>query len=355
MKKNILWISVLVIIVVIITIISKNKKAADEINNIPLQEKYAGYQEINNQYQSDIFQVKLLCESYLRTPSTIYPIAIFPSLNNHLIVECDVATDEVSRFNTDYYKIDEYGEVQDIFKYKFDQYWPNFINEFIVFTNSKGGYYTTWPLDGDVTKHKMTELNSDFSWTDSTVDKEIVKIKDESSYYFIEYDNVTKYTQHFFYQDNKWQILWQKTLGYKQYTDDEKVYRYRHDLFQTGHPNSYFSENIKFLHFYPEEKMKYFHAAGSLNGGGHAKYNWRGKGFFQTKIGYDKFYFLIPKLVVERERHDGWKNRFYTVEKKKSAVTILQNSFFSNNKNFAFYSDTAKKLYIIRKKNKREN
>ena len=348
MKKKIFWGVSLIIIVAIFLTISKCQKDKAERNEIPLKAEFSNFQEINENYHSPDFQVKLLCESFLSSPSSQNPIRIFPSVNNNLVVECDIAKDEKSRFNYDFYKIDELGKIKDVFHFNYKKHYPHFINEFIVFTNDKSGYYSTWPSTGDITEHKMENLNDDFSWDKEKIEATILDIKNKSKYYFVEFDNITNYSQHFFYKDGEWNILWQKMQGYTQYSDNDKVYRYRNDVFETGNADSYLKENIKFLYFHPEEKMIYYHSGGGSTS--YTEYNWRGKGFFQTKIGNKDFNYLIPKLVIESESHDGWNKRFYTLIEKKRSVRNIEDSFYSTGKDFAFFTNAAKKLYLIKMK-----
>ena len=267
-------------------------------------------------------------------------------------MECDVAKDENSREDTDFYKLDKEGNVLDILHFIYDRHYPHFINEFIVFMDEKSAFYSTWPADGNKARVKMEVLNKDLTWDQHTVFLKIEDIKINSKYYFVEFDNSLNISQYIFYKDEKWQLILQQMPGYSQYSNSEKVYRYRKDIFRTGDTDSYIKENIKFLYFYPEEKMTYYHNIGG-GGGSSVAENWRGKGFFQTNIGDKIFKYFIPKLVVENEQFDGNKNRFYTVPQNKYAATHIGSTFYLPNVNskFAFYTSEAKKLYIIRNKN----
>ena len=324
-----------------------NEKA--NLNESPLPEKYSGFQEIDENYKSEDFEVKLLCESFLKTPSSTNPIRIFPSLNGNLIVECDVAKDENSREDTDFYKIDKDGNVIDVFHFKYERHYPHFINEFIVFTDEKSAFFSTWPSDGNKAKTEIEVLNNDLNWDKNIVISKIEDIKKNSKYYFVEFDNSKNISQYTYYKDNKWQLLLQKMPGYSQYSDEEKVYRYRKDIFQTGEPGYHLEGRTKFLYFYPEEKMKYFHYPGGGNASSKAE-NWRGKAFFKTLIGEKQFHFFVPKLVMEEEEHNNYKKNFYKLTKENYSVDNFKSAFYISEAGFAFYTDQAKKLYLITQK-----
>lgn len=322
-----------------------------EHNKKPLASEYENFQEINEHYHSDNFEVKLFCETQVSSSSSPNPIRIFPSVNNQLIISCDAEKNEATQGDMLYYKIKSNGTVEDTLHLSQNEYWPEFIDGFMVFTNNEKAFYTTWPQNGDTTRLMVNVLNADLSWSEEQVYQKIETVKKDCTYWFFE--NVTNnehyYRQFFFYQDKQWQMVWQKLPEYRSLDSSETANRYRNNVFRTGEEDPYLPENVTFLHFHPEEKLKYSHNIGGGNPG-FSVTNWRGKAFFKTKIGDRDFNFFVPHIAVEKEKFDGFKDRFYTVLAASYPARTFRPSFYISPNGFAFYSSNSQNMYIIRKK-----
>ncbi|UIR55052.1 hypothetical protein LZQ00_12260 [Sphingobacterium sp. SRCM116780] len=325
-------------------ILGRNKK--------PLASAYAHFQEINEKYRSENFEVKLFCETQALSSASPHPIRVFPSVNNHLIVSCDAEKNEKTQGDQIYYKINSDGARVDTLYLPQDEYSPEFIDDFMVFTNYDEAYYTTWPQNGDTTKQAIKVLNEDLNWAEEKVNQKIENAKKDGKYWF--FKNVTNndnyYMQFFFYQDRQWQMLWQKLPAYRSLDRSETADRYCIDVFWTGEEDFDLPDNVNFLHFHPEEKLSYDHHIGGGNPG-YSVTNWRGKAFFKTQIGGKDFNFFAPNIVVENEKFDDFKNRFYKVRDRDSGAIIFRPSFYISANGFAFYSSDSQKMYLIRKKN----
>lgn len=322
-----------------------------ERNNEPLDAAYANFEEINEKYHSDIFEVKLFCETEVTRSSSPNPIRIFPSVNDQLIVSCDAEKNDETQGDMLYYKVNSKGITEDTLHLSQNKYWPEFIDDFIIFTNDEKAYYTTWPQDGDTTTRAFKVLNEDLSWSGEKINQKIASAKKDGKYWFLK--NVTRndhyYMQFFFYQDEQWQMLWQEIPAYRSIDSSEDAGRYRDDVFWTGEQDPYLPENVTFLHFHPEEKLKYSHNIGGGSPGYSVK-NWRGKAFFKTKIGDRNFNFFEPHIAVEKERFDDYKNRFYTVLEANYSALHFRPTFYISPHGFAFYSSNSQSMYLIRKK-----
>ena len=344
-----IWIGVILIIGLGIYFLFPVDKLIIEHNDEPLAAKYAGFQEINEGYKSSVFEVSSVAKVVVSSAASPNPIRIFQSVNNQLIIDCDAKVNEDTKHDNRYYKLDTNGTVTDSIYIAYDGYWGNFIGRFIVYTKDKDAYYNTWPLNGDTTRRNLVELNADLAWDDENVEARIKAIKASAEYWFFSAveDKSVWYRKTYFYQDKKWQILWQKTPGYVNVLDEEGPFRYRKDLFRTGEVDFDIPKNVKLLHFHQEEKMKYYHIIGGGDGG-FSVYNWRGKGFFETKVAGRDFGFMVPKLVVEKERHHDYKPSLFTVEEPGSATDLYNPAFYHSPNGFSFYSPGAKELFLIR-------
>lgn len=322
-----------------------------ERNKEPLDAAYVNFQEISEKYRSDIFEVKLFCETQATHSSSPNPIRIFPSVNNQLIVSCDAEKNDETQGDMLYYKINSKGTSEDTLHLSQNEYWPEFIDDFIIFTNDDNVFYTTWPQNGDTTRLAFKVLNEDHSWAAEKINQKIASAKKDGQYWF--FKTVTKndhyFMQFFFYQNEQWQLLWQEIPEYRSLDSSEEAGRYRDDVFWTGEQDPYLPENVIFLHFHPEEKLKYSHNIGGGSPGYSVK-NWRGKAFFKTKIGDRDFNFFEPHIAVEKEKFDDFKNRFYTVIEPNYPAISFRPTFYISPHGFAFYSSTSQNMYMIQKK-----
>lgn len=338
-------------ITLLISIFSYSCHGILERNEQPLDSAYIAVQEINENYRSDIFEVKLFCETQVSSSSSPNPIRIFQSVNNQLIVSCDIEKNVETQGDIVYYKIKNNGTVEDSLQLNLNQYGPDFIDDFIIFTTDDQSYYTTWPQNGDTSRHTIQILNQDLNWNEEKVNKKIEQVKKNVPYWFLK--NVTKndqyYMQFFYYENKQWYLLWQKVSEYKSPDDQETANRFRKDVFWTGEIDPYLPENVNFVHFHPEEKLKYSH---NIGGGspGFSVTNWRGKAFFQTKIGENDFNFFSPHIAVEKEKFDNYKNRFYTIVESSYPAITFRPSFYISPNGFAFYSSNSQSMYIIHQK-----
>lgn len=318
-----------------------------ERNDKPLAPAYTSFQEVDENYRSANVEVKLVCESQ----GYPHPIRVFSSVNEQWIVDADMETNEESQGERIFYKINENGIVIDTLLVNQTEYWPQFMGEFMVFTNYDQAYYTTWPLNGDTTKRNFKILNSELTWETAKLNQTIAAAKANASFWF--YKNVTKneiyYMQFFFYKDKQWQILWLKSPSYQSVNDNEEAARYQKEVLRTGDEDPYLPENVSFLHFHPLEKLNYSHNIGGGNPGFDVT-NWRGKAFFKTKIGDKDFNYFVPNIAVEKESFDEYENRFYSVPEPGSSGLNFRSSIFLANDSLAFYSSHRTKLFMIRQR-----
>ncbi|MDQ1141740.1 hypothetical protein [Pedobacter agri] len=351
MKKMWIGIGIIFILGFGIYIFFPTEKLVLERNNEPVDSRYSAFQVIDEHYNSVIFEVKRVARVVVSSAASPNPIRIFPSVNHQLILDCDAKVDEDTKHDIRYYKIDQRGTVIDSIYVAYNGHWGQFINDFMVYTGDKNSYYNTWPLNGDTTGHKVVELNADLSWDADRVEAKIKVIKSAAKYYFfnsLSNENVW-YRQCYFYADKKWQLLWQKMPGYTQIPDEESASRYRKDVFRSGEVSFEIPKDVKLLHFHPEEKMKYSHIIGGGDGG-FSVYNWRGKGFFETTVADKNFQFMVTKLIVEKEKHNGYRPSLFTVEEAGAATNLYKPAFYHSSNGFSFYSPNAKELFLIKLK-----
>ncbi len=348
--KNWMWIVIgLVIVVAVFYLIRWKNAGVLERNKVPLDQAYLDFQEINEHYRSNLFKIERLCTVAMRSASSPEPIRVFPTVNQQLIIDADPEVDEETKHDYRYYKLDQQGKLVDSIYIRYEGYWPKFIDRFMVFSNDQKAYYTTWPLDGDTTRHHFVSLNADFSWPKDKIDQKIRAVKKSGNYYFFSAfrDHGKDFRWMAFYEQQQWYMLWEKMPGYTQVADEDSGYRYRSDVFHTGTPDPVIPEDVRLIHFYPEEKMEYKHVIG---GGAlpSSATNWRGKGFFSTDIAGRNFSFKVDQLVVEKEKYDRFKTRLYTLTEPGGAARIYEPAFYRSEHGFALYSGNWDELYIIK-------
>ncbi len=343
------WIGIIMVICLVVLLFYPFDKLVIDRNEEPLEAKYAAFQEVNERYRSSVFDVDLVAHVVVSSAASPNPIRIFTSVNNQLIIDCDAKVDEETKHDNRYYKLNKTGQIIDSIYLAYDGYWVNFIEDFIVYTSDKDAHYSTWPLNGDTTKHEVAQLNSDLTWSEEKVDEKIKSIKANALYYFFSsaVNNDVWYHRAYFYQDKKWQMLLQKMPGYVNIPDEEGPFRYRKDAFRSGEVDFQIPKDVKLLYFYPEEKIKYSHIIGGGDGG-FSVYNWRGKGFFTTKVAGKDFDFMVSKLVVEKEKHNGFKPSLFIVKEPGYASDLFNPAFYHSPNGFSFYSPSAKELYLIK-------
>ncbi|WP_313263293.1 hypothetical protein [Sphingobacterium sp.] len=351
MKKKWIWICMLLTIAVGICVFFSIDKLIIERNNESLDVNYASFQEINEHYRSGTFEVALVAKVVVSSAASPNPIRIFSSVNDQLILGCDARVDEETKDDTRYYKIDKTGKVADSIYDAYDGYWAQFIDDFIVYTSDRDDYYTTWPLNGDTVRHKVIELNADLSWDHEKVSAGVKAIKATAKYWFFSSfaNEGIWYRKTYFYADRQWKLLWQKMPGYTDIPNEESSNRYRKDIFRSGEYGFERPDDVKLFYFYPEEKIKYYHIIGGGDGG-FSVYNWRGRGFFETSIAGKNFQFMVPQLVVENEKHDGFKSSLYIVREPGASCDIYNPAFYHSPHGFSFYSPDPKQLFLIKVK-----
>ncbi|SOD18334.1 hypothetical protein [Pedobacter xixiisoli] len=341
------WASIMALITTLFSPACNSRDRILERNEKPLSAAYANFQELDEKYKSEDFEVKLICEA----EGYPNPIHVFPSVNKQWIIRADAGKDEETKNDMIFYKLNSDGNLTDTIFTPYKGHWPELIGNFMIFTSAKDSYYNTWPLDGDTTKQTFKVLNTDLAWSAEKVEKQIKDAKLTAAYWFLKdvRENRAHYVQFYYYQDKQWQMLWQKLPGYHNVKDNETAARYTEEAFRTGEYNSYLPENVSFLHFHPLEKLSYRH---NIGGGdpGFSTINWRGKAFFSTKIDGKDFLFFEPNVSVENERFDGNKNRFYSISGPGASSNIFTPFFYTVPNSYAFYTSNRNKLYLIKKK-----
>lgn len=346
-----IWIIPLVVLVVLIIVFKPFKELFIERNKEPLPKEYTAIQPIDEHYVSPDFKVSLFCTVQVSRAASPNPIRIFPSVNNQLIVYCDAQKNEDTKADYQYYKLDEKGIITDSLYIKYDGYWAEFIDDFIMYTGDKGEYYTTWPLNGDTVKHVIPVINADFLLSENEINKFISASVRDSKYYFYKFyiEKETYIRKFFCYTNQKWTVLFQKMHAYENIPDEISANRYRNTVFRTGESGAYLPDDVKMRYYYPEEKMNYYHVIGGGQGG-FKVYNWRGKGFFRTRISGKDLDFRVDKLAIEKEQFDNYQLRFYTVGERNSSADNFKPAFYHSPYGYSFYSPKADKMYLITKK-----
>ncbi|WP_293309090.1 hypothetical protein [Pedobacter sp. UBA5917] len=351
MKKMLFWIIPLIVVVILIIIFKPFKEFFIERNREPLPKEYTGIQPLDEHYNSPDFKVSLLYTVQVSSAASPNPIRIFPSVNNQLIVYCDAQKDEDTKADYQYYKFNNKGVITDSLYIKYDGYWAEFIDDFIMYTHEKGEYYTTWPLNGDTTKKVIPVVNADFHLSEKEMDGLISTSISGSKYYFYKFyvEEGTYIRKFFWYKDQKWTVLYQKVSAYDDIPDELSAGRYRKTVFSSGESDPYLPDNVEMRYFYPEEKMDYAHIIGGGQGG-FKVYNWRGKGFFRTHIGGKELDFRVDNLATEKERFDNYKLRLYAVRERNSSAENFRPAFYHSVYGYSFYSPVGDKIYLITKK-----
>lgn len=344
-----IWILVLIFIVVAVVFYFRSERLITEVNKAPVPAKYATFHEINENYQSKDFKVGLFCEAKISVAASPNPIRIFKSVHDQLIVYLDAGKDEATKGDYQFYKLDRKGNVTDSLYIANQKHWAEFVGSFIVYTSDEDSYFNTWPLNGDTTRQEMVELNTDYKFNPEQERLIIQKAQKHSVYYFFKsfVKDSGYYRQFYFYQDEKWHLMWQKMAAYTNVPDEESADRYRNVVFRTGEVNFQIPKDVQLLDFHPEEKIKYYHVIGG-GSGGFGTYNWRGKGYFKTTIANRDFEFMVEKLIIEKEKHNGFKPSLYTVKEAGDAAELFNPAFYHSADGFAFYSPSPKKLYLIK-------
>lgn len=341
----------LIVIAILIIVFKPFKEFFIEKNKKALPQGYAAIQPIDEHYVSPYFKVSLLYTVQVSGAASPNPIRIFPSVNHQLIVYCDAQKNEDTKADYQYYKFDTKGMLTDSLYIRYDGYWAEFIDDFIMYTSEKGEYYNTWPLNGNMAKQPIPVVNADFHFADKEIDELISASVKDSRYYFYKFyvKDGTYIRKFFWYKDKKWTVLYQKVNTYDDIPDGLSAGRYRKIVFSSGERDSYLPDNVEMRYYYPEEKMKYAHVIGGGQGGFEV-YNWRGKGFFRTHISGKAFDFRVDNLAIEKERFDNYKLRLYTVPERKSSASNFRPAFYHSPFGYSFYSPVAKKIYLITQK-----
>lgn len=353
MKKMYLAFAIILVLAVAAYYLFKQEKLIVERNKEPLNTAYNQYQQVNESYHSNDFLVEKLCRVTVSGAASPNPIRIFLSVKDQLIIDADARVDDDTKADTRYYKIDKNGSVIDSLYDAYQGYWGQFIDDFMVFTSEKDDYYTTWPVNGDTTKHVIQDVNKSLTWDNDQIEDKIKDVKQNGQYYFFSaFVRDSKYYRKlYFYTEKKWQVLWQKMDEYTNVPDSESASRYRKDAFRTGEGDFELAKNVSLVYFYPEDKIKYYHIIGG-GSGGFSEYNWRGKAFFKTTIAGKNFEFMQPNIVLEKEKHDGFKTRLYIVDEPGDAVKIFRAAFYFSPNGFAFYAPNPKELLLIKTKDR---
>lgn len=345
LRKKIFWLSGLLICIIFGALFFSNYSNTSETNQVTVEKKYANFQEINKNYNSANFKVKLLTFSTYNSAEAPTPIRAYQSVNGDIIVITDTE-DKSGNDEIRMYKIDPKGNVTDFITMKFENAYPDLVGNFMFFIDAKQAYYNIWPKNGDLTKQEMTRLNSDFTWKQDKISEVIREtINNGGDYFFDSYSeggNTIK--QFYFYKDEKWQIISEKMTAYYDPDFEETIEKFSKEVFYTGEDSPYL-DDLQLLNFHKEKKITYDHITGG--GSGFSTSNWRGTGFFRTIINNKNFNFAVKDLVIEKEKHDSYKNRYYIVPDDYSYARHLDARFYVSPNGFALFSADSRKLFLI--------
>lgn len=348
MKKMILFIVVALFVVAGIWYFKKKDSGIYEKKQEPLPIVYQEYQPISSAYQHAAFSIKEICSTDISLSASPNPIKAYKSVNDNVIIGCQIGNNDANKGDKQYYKIDKNGLITDSLYVKYNGFWTVLIDGFMVSTQKEDAYYTSWPFDGSTTRQKFEEHNTDFVLTNEELNSAQETIRKESQYYFVRsYVDGNNYTTAFYYYlDKQWNVLWQKTAGYQSERDSESAMRYQKELYYSNIGESTLEKEVELQYFHEEDKIQYYHVIG---GGAPATQaaGWRGTGFFKTMIGEKPFLFSVPKMVIEKEKYDGYETRIYTVSEPKAAVAPICSKFHTSPFGFALYAPDAKKMYLI--------
>lgn len=316
-----------------------------ESNEEPLATAYNNFQELNEDYHSADFEVKLICEAQ----GYPHPIRVFSSIDDKYIIEAEADKDDKTNGDYNFYRINGKGTLTDPLFLPNKGYWTELVDDFMVFTNYDEAYYNTWPLNGDTTKRHFKILNADLKLDNNKVKQLVEDAKGNAKYWFFkaESGNGNNYLKFHYFQNKQWQMIWQKVDDYQTVPDNESAGRYSNEVIRTGETDPYLAKNITYLHHHPLEKIRYNHNIGGGSPGFDVA-NWRGKAFFKTKINGKDFQFFEPNIAVENEQFDGNRNRFYTISEPNGSAQIFTPVFYNTLNGFAFYTSNRNKLYLVR-------
>ncbi|AWK06653.1 hypothetical protein HYN56_21440 [Flavobacterium crocinum] len=348
MKKMILFIVIVVFVSVGIWYFKKKDTGIYEQNSEPIPSIYQTYQPISSAYRNSDFSVKEICSTDISLSASPNPIKAYQSVNGNLIIGCQRGNDDTTKGDKEYYKIDKNGLITDSIYVKYDGFWTVLIEGFMISTKQKEAYYTSWPSDGSTTQNKFQEHNADFAMPDEQLNIAQEKIRKESQYYFIRsyVEGNTFFNAFYYYINKQWNVLWQKTAVYQSEKDSENATRYQKELYYSGIGESNLEKDVELENFHKEDKIKYYHVIG---GGAPVTQatGWRGTGFFKTSLGEKSFLFSVSKMVIEKEKFDGFQTRIYNVSEPKASVAAVGSKFYKSPFGFALYAPDARKMYLI--------
>lgn len=322
-----------------------------ETNDEPEPAAYRTYQPIDAAYQRDGLSIVQVCVAEVSESASPNPIRAYQSVNDMTIIDCDAQRDEDTKGDTRYYRIDKEGQLVDSLYVRYDGYWTVLVDGFMLRTKDADAYFSTWPLNGDSSHRPIQAHNADFAMPAAALETAFLQAKTKSQYYFVRtYVSDGQFFSACYYcMDDSWHVLWKQTAQYQSEMDTESAIRYQQHLYESGEPAPYLPADVALQHFHPKEKIKYLHIIG---GGSPATpaVGWRGTGFFSTTIADTAFLFRIPDIVIEKERHDGYKTRIYQVPEPLYGVRHINTTFYRSPFGFALYAPDAKHLYLIRRK-----
>ncbi|WP_437920043.1 hypothetical protein [Sphingobacterium sp. LRF_L2] len=349
-RKKLFFIGLIIAGLLIYLFFFREDKGIYENDNTAIPQQYQRYQSITAAYASETFKVDEVCRAKVNSSASSNPIRAYQSVQDQIIIDCNSEIDEDSKSDATYFKINKLGIITDSLHVKYGGYWTVLIDDFMLHTQEKLAYFTTWPMNGNTEHQPFIAYNTDFQMPEKELQIELARIKEESLYYFVRsYVGDHLYTVATYYYDAKgWQILWQKVARYQSESDSESASRYQQEIYRSGEPEPYMDAKVHIEYFHPQDRLKYFHVIG---GGtpGFSKVDWRGIGFFRTEIDGEPFLFSISDLVIEKESHDRFRTRLYQVDEPKAAVKHINTNFYHSPFGFALYAPNAKILYVIKK------
>lgn len=363
--KNQQMMTALMLIVICIIACTQQKKTAAQTKNnsawinTPIPPEYQNYKPLNSRYEDENYQTILFASSEdYAAPS---PIRIYWSVNDQVLVSvCRDQKEPEPGFH--YYKLNKSGDVLDTLYVPFEGGGQTgIIGPYAVHVSYKEDYYyTTWPLNGDLTHKKIEILNGDLSWPAEKLEKVYQEIVRNGQYTFNEAiekpginDNEPGFSLNriFFMENGRYKVLYKKMKAYATAPEFSKLYQVNPAFYSTSDDQPQESlNNFQLKHFQQVEQLKYEH---SIGGGSpsFSKKGWAGRAFFDLPIHQDTLRIMQEQLIVETKNPADPNTRYYRSNGEGAAVSPFNLNLFTDPRlNFAIYSSNARQLYLIKPK-----
>lgn len=307
------------------------------VTSTKLPRAYIDYQDINEpvlHFKNK--EMSLLMESDLPLNPYLTP------QNNLILTKAKYeGGDREQRLKMEYYKLDNYGNL-------FAQYKPSTEDELFFegyLINLEEGYYKTWALDGDTIKRKIEIHNEDFSFDSQKQIESIKNIENKATFFFAKNyyslaDGTYKvFEKVVFWQDNKWNILFNDTKSFREIQKkvSKELFRYYStDKYQwVANENP----NIQYQYF---QKIK-------------LEENHLWEGFLYTTVRIDQDTLKIKEAV---RMSDKWKNDKVEINNKlvgnlsrAGQSDFLPYLYYTHpNLHYHLFTNNLGKLYLIKNK-----